>query len=292
VSQRFRFGVAGALGIVLLLFAIYVVPIVPGVPRTQAELKFSVLDTVGDPLVCVGWGMPNPPFTPDTEYPRIVANLPTYLAIIRHERLPPTPLTHEDVVAVYRAWLKLNAVQLRWRNGYYEFELFPGPSPSEQLRNAILGKVDLAGRVYDVHHGADFGACPICLISTTPIATPDGSLPVSRIAVGMHVWSLDASGHRIDVGVARVVVRIDAPGSELIHLTLADGRELTASAPHRLADGRTLGSLRIGDPVDGAHVIAVRPIPDIDGRTYDLLPSSETGEYWAGGVLLQSTMHG
>ena len=93
----------------VLATAIYIVPGLPGVPRSPAELKFAVIAEVGDPLVCTGWGIPNASFSPYTEYPRIVANLPTYLAILRHTKLPPGPLTDDQVVTVYRAWLKLEA---------------------------------------------------------------------------------------------------------------------------------------------------------------------------------------
>jgi hypothetical protein len=275
---------------VIVVFAIYILPVLPGVPRSQAELKFSVIDRVGDPMVCTGWGVPNPPFTPDTEYPRIVADLPTYLAILRHERLPPTLLSQPQVATVYRAWLKLNAVVLTWRDGYYNFKLYPGPWPSEQLENDTIGRVDLFGRVYDVREGPDMGACPICLAKMTLIATPIGPVPITRLAAGMHVWSVDSSGRPVEAIVMRVAARNDVAGSELVHVALADGRNLTASAPHRLADGRPIGSLQAGDPVAGVRVVAVDLVPDLGGSTYDLLPSGDTGEYWADGILLQSTL--
>jgi len=72
--------------------------------------------------------MPNPRFNPYGEYPRIVADVPTYLAILRREHLPPTPLTNDQIVAVYRDWLKVNAVRLDWRGGYYDFTMFPAPA--------------------------------------------------------------------------------------------------------------------------------------------------------------------
>ena len=73
-------------------------------------------------------------------------------------------------------------------------------------------------------------------------------------------------------------------------MVLADGRRLTASPLHPIGDGRTLGSLQVGDRVDGVAVTRVEAVPDLLGRTYDLLPAGPTGEYWAGGILLRSTL--
>jgi len=273
-----------------LRIVIYWLPVLPFVPRTSADLKFSVIDEVGEPLVCTGWGMPNPRFNPYGEYPRIVADVPTYLAILRREHLPPTPLTNDQIVAVYRDWLKVNAVRLDWRGGYYDFAMFPGPSPSEGLRQEMVGKVDLFGRVYDVHQGEGLGACPICLTGNSPIATPTGPVAVSRIEVGMHVWSASPAGLRIDAVVVKTASRLDAPGSEVLHVALADGREITASPPHRIADGRAIGGLRVGDRIDGVSITRIDVVDDSLGRTYDLLPSGPTGEYWVDGILVQTTL--
>jgi len=76
----------------------------------------------------------------------------------------------------------------------------------------------------------------------------------------------------------------------MIHIVLADGRQLTASAPHEIADGRSLGSLTVGDQIDGVTITALEVVGDSSGHTYDLLPSGETGEYWANGILMRSTL--
>ncbi len=262
----------GVLALLLLLgVAIYVVPVLPFVPRSVADLKFSVIDTVGEPLVCTGWGIPNPDFNPYGEYPRIVSDAPTYAAIIRHE-------------------LKLYAVRLSWDGSGYDFAMFPGPTPSEALRNEMVGKVDVLGHVHDVHQGSAMGACPICLAASSVISTPSGPIPVSKIAVGMHVWSADADGRHVDAVVVETTSRLAAPGSELIRVVLADGRQITASAPHEIADGRSLGILSVGDEIDGIAVTRLDRVDGSFGFTYDLLPSGATGEYWADGILMRSTL--
>ena len=281
----------GVLALLLLLgFAIYVVPVLPFVPRSMADLKFSVIDSVGEPLVCTGWGSPNPRSNPYGDYPRIVSDAPTYAAIIRHERLAPIPLTNDQIVAVYRDWLKLKAVRLSWDGSGYDFAMFPGPTPSEALRHEIVGKVDALGHVHNVHQSSAMGACPICLTAGSVISTPSGPIAVSKIAVGMHVWSADADGRFVDAVVVETTSRLAAPGSELIRVVLADGRQITASAPHEIADGRSLGILSVGDEIDGAAVTRLDRVDGSFGVTYDLLPSGATGEYWADGLLMRSTL--
>ncbi len=58
----------------------------------------------------------------------------------------------------------------------------------------------------------------------------------------------------------------------------------------KLADGRTLGSILPGDFVDGAQVIIAERIPYKGAYTYDILPSGDTGTYWANGVPVRSTI--
>jgi hypothetical protein len=80
------------------------------------------------------------------------------------------------------------------------------------------------------------------------------------------------------------------PGNVMVHVRLADGREVWASPGHRTADGRPLGALAVGDPIDGSHVTLWELVPYGGDRTYDLLPAGPTGDYWANGILLASTL--
>ena len=77
----------------------------------------------------------------------------------------------------------------------------------------------------------------------------------------------------------------------VIRLTLADGRSVTASPGHPLADGRTLG----GAPARGCRSTAAACVGlesiDYDApETFDLVVSGETGIYLAGGIPLGSTL--
>jgi hypothetical protein len=79
-------------------------------------------------------------------------------------------------------------------------------------------------------------------------------------------------------------------GHLMVHVRLADGRELLASPGHRTADGRPLGSLATGDEVDGSKVTLWELVLYDGSLTYDLLPAGPTGDYWANGILLSSTL--
>jgi hypothetical protein len=76
----------------------------------------------------------------------------------------------------------------------------------------------------------------------------------------------------------------------VIHLVLVDHREVWVSTGHPTADGRIVGNLSVGDYYDGAKIISADLVPYWDHYTYDLLPDSDTGYYWANDVLLGSTL--
>ena len=75
----------------------------------------------------------------------------------------------------------------------------------------------------------------------------------------------------------------------LIRVVLADGRSVVASPGHPSSDGRRIGALTPGDLLDGSRVVTIDVLP-YSGDTWDLLPRSSTGTYWADGVLLGSTL--
>jgi hypothetical protein len=73
-------------------------------------------------------------------------------------------------------------------------------------------------------------------------------------------------------------------------MLLSDGRELWASPGHPTADGRKLGDLQTGDLLDGAHINLIEHLTYDEIATYDLLPSGDTGSYWANEILMGSTL--
>lgn len=98
-------------------------------------------------------------------------------------------------------------------------------------------------------------------------------------------------------GAAIVAVPISRIGStrvyhhEVLKIALDDGTTLEISAGHPLASGKPLSSLAEGSYVDEQHrVISIERIPYTYDRTYDILPVSGTGTYFAAGTLLGSTL--
>jgi hypothetical protein len=92
-------------------------------------------------------------------------------------------------------------------------------------------------------------------------------------------------------GVVTALGSATAPRDhQVVLLELAEGRWVTASRGHPLADGRPIGALHVGDQIDGSRVIAAARITYGGGRTYDLAVSGQTGLYLAGGIPLMSTL--
>jgi hypothetical protein len=131
--------------------------------------------------------------------------------------------------------------------------------------------------------------CPVCLPQGTLIATPRGAVLVESVRAGTVVWSLDASGRRVAVPVVSVG-STPVVHHQIVEILLGDGRTVAASYGHPDVTGRLLGSLAAGDKLDGTPVVKVTVVPYRGDRTYDLLPDSATGVYFADGVPLESTL--
>ncbi len=255
-----------------------------GSPLTVDQLKFKVMDSVGVPVFC------DPDFYPiarlggeqasaDTYYPQIRANTELYAAIVAHENLPSGDLDEAQKLTVYRAFKRLRALVL---------------TKSGDTNNAVElvdGSVRIDG-VVTITSRAPSGMppCPICLAAATLIATPNGDVAVTNIRPGVLVWTADSDGRRVAARVVEVGSMEVPAGHMMVHLRLADGRELLASPGHRTADGRPLGSLAAGNEVDGSQITLWELVSYAGARTYDLLPAGPTGEYWADGILLSSTL--
>jgi hypothetical protein len=113
---------------------------------------------------------------------------------------------------------------------------------------------------------------------------------VTDIEPGLVVWTAMADGTRIAAPVLEVGSMQVPASHRMVHLVLADGRELLASPGHRTAGGRQLGSLATGESLDGSTIVRWELVPYSGERTYDLRPAGGTGTYWANGILLSSTL--
>ncbi len=132
--------------------------------------------------------------------------------------------------------------------------------------------------------------CPICLASNTEVATPTGNHNVKDIKMGMLIWSLNKNGEKVASTVIKISHTPVPRTHRVIHLTLSDKREVWVSPNHPTVDGRTIQELQKGDLYDRSYVQSTELIPYWDTNTYDILSDSDTGYYWANGILLGSTL--
>ena len=269
---------------------------VVGTPLTVPEMKFAVMDAVGKPQYC------DPDFWPLAvqempralqQYPAIKADTVTYDAILRHENLPLGDLTDDQKLTVYRAWKLQRALVLTetYSGQEYVFDYRVLSGTETDAYEVVHGFVRVDGVVsVSTRTATGRPICPICLASSTQIATPGGPVRVTDVRVGTIVWTQAADGSRVAVPVI-ATGSMDAPvGHLMVHIVLADGRELMVSPGHRTADGRQAGDLRVGDQLDGSTITTWELVPYAGGRTYDLLPAGATAFYWANGIPMSSTL--
>jgi hypothetical protein len=265
-------------------------------PRTTAELKVALIEEFGQLWYC------DPDYYPvarDDEkrlaierFDEIRADQDAFAAILAHFGWDGGPFSDDQKLRIYRLWKQLNAMFLeRTDGGAFAFDLSFLKQADEESGWHIRGTIARDGEIsVDMREPGSPPNCPICLARGVMIATPDGPRRVQTMRVGDAIWTVDAAGHRIR-GQVLTVGSMRAPRAhQVVQLRLDDGRVLRASPGHPLADGRLLGTLRIGDRVDGARVIGVRRLPYGNGATYDLLAGGPTGSYWANGIILDSTL--
>ncbi|TMC00309.1 MAG: hypothetical protein E6J40_02285, partial [Chloroflexi bacterium] len=249
-------------------------------PLTIDQVKFKVIDAVGAPIFC------DPDFYPIVRAGGEEASA-DYAAIVAHEHLPSSGDLNEDQkLILYKAFKRLRALVLTKSGVSYTFEMrVKGQSAGavELIDGSVRvdGVVTVASRKPSARP-----PCPICLASGTLIATPSGEVRVTDLRPGMLVWSVGGNGERVAEPVVEVGSMVVPAGHLMVHVRLADGRELLASPGHRAGDGRPLGSLSAGDALDGSLVVQWELVPYTGLRTYDLLPAGPTGRYWANAILL------
>jgi hypothetical protein len=269
---------------------------VPTTPLGMADLKYALLARFGPISWC------DPDFYPvahqdeqqsaDEHFAQIRADTQTYDAITAHLGLDPNvELSPAERLAVYRDWKLLNAVVLTPVGEAFGFDLITITDQTTGRGQHTTGTIDALGTIAIEQQEPDgLRPCPICLARGTRIDTPNGSVPVETLSVGDLVWTSDLSGNRIVAPLIETGSTSVARSHEVVHLVLDDGREVWVSPGHSLADGRPVGALVPGDVVGGARVTSAELVPYAGGATFDVLPAGPTGDYWANGVLLSSTL--
>ena len=269
------------------------IPTLLSATLSPTELKYKVLDQFPDFFFC------DPDFYPvarDDEaslalqrFPELQTNQEEFQAILNHNGLSgSTTFTDDQKLLIYRDYKKLNAVYFELVGDKYQFQIQTGSESQQGF--AIKGNIDGNGSIIVMERNSSFPTCPICLAVGTLIDTPRGAIPVENLRVGDLVWTSNEAGERVPGRILKIGnVRVPAR-HQVIHVVLSDGRELWASPGHPTTAGRNLGDLRVGDLLDGAPITRLEQVPYKGTLTYDLLPSGETGYYWANGILMGSTL--
>jgi hypothetical protein len=141
----------------------------------------------------------------------------------------------------------------------------------------------------------ELGTCPVgcaplceCASPDTAIATPNGERAIASLQPGDEVYSVNEGAVTV-VPILRIhrkaVVR-----HHVMRIRLENGSVLEISAGHPTADGRTFADLRPGVELDGEPIVGAETIAYGYPYTYDILPASDTGTYFAEGVLIGSTL--
>lgn len=267
-----------------------------GAVLTQGELRLFLIDELGPLWYCDRDSYPvgrDEQAAARDGYDVMVADTELFPAVAAKLGIDPNANpTDAQKLELYRLWKMVQAIQLEpIGNARFRFDYLAQPPAGAIEGTRTAGIVDARGEItVEQQAAAGEPMCPICLSSGTLIETPDGAIAVERLRIGDTVWTLDRAGQRVP---GRVIALGSTPAPvdhHVIRLVLADGRTLSASPGHPLADGRTLADLRVGETLDGSRITALETIAYDGAETWDLAVSGETGIYLAGGIPLGSTL--
>lgn len=273
----------------------------PGTPQpppdtanyTLTQLKYLLSDEFGEPFYVDAdlYPIARPGVEEQhaaEQLPSISANTEEFPVLLQHIGLPKKPeYTPNETLAIYREHKKLiRGFQMTPFASGYSFSMRIKEGQGEQIEGTITNQ----GKITVTKREPSFNTYPICLAKGTLIDTPNGQVAVEKITIGMTVWTVDASGHRIAAGVTRTVSTPVPQDFQVMKVILSDGRMVTASPGHPTADSRAIGDYQVGDSLDGARVVSVERMKYLSGATYDILPAGASGKYWANGLLLMTTL--
>ena len=269
----------------------------PAPAQTAGQLRLRLIDQLGPRWYC---DPDEYPIAHGSEqeraierYPEMVAEGDVFTAVANQLGVDLSGnLTDTQKRAIYHLWKVAISIPLDpIGDGRYRFDYLAEPVGGAAEGTRTVGTIAVGGAMsIEQETSAGAPACPICLSLGTQIDAPGGSIAVERLRLGDPVWTLDEAGRR----TAGVVIALGStpapPTHHVVRLVLADGRTVTASPGHPLADGRLLGDLGVGDAVDGSTVVSADVIAYAGHETFDLVASGPTGLYLAGGIPLGSTL--
>lgn len=140
--------------------------------------------------------------------------------------------------------------------------------------------------------GGDGGPCHPCRCNgpETPILTEDGEKPIRALRKHDRVLSLHQG--RVQAVPILATQEVKVKHHSVARIQLQNGFVLEISGEHPTGDGRALFELFPGEKLGNATVESLTLVPYEGESTFDILPDSDTGTYFAGGLWLGSTMNG
>jgi len=84
--------------------------------------------------------------------------------------------------------------------------------------------------------------------------------------------------------------KIETKKHKILFIRLNDGTVLEISPEHLTSNGKKFKDLKLGDVIDGRLVVEIKLKNYNYKYTYDILPDSQSGNYFANGVLIGSTL--
>ena len=133
-------------------------------------------------------------------------------------------------------------------------------------------------------------SCPICLSQNSKILTPQGEKNVQDLKTGDKVYSADSNGKKVAVSILKTAKTYVGQDHKILHIVLSDNRSLYVSPGHPTAQGIDVAMLKTGNALDGGKIVSIELLNYKFEYTYDLLPESQTGTYYANGILMGSTL--
>src|SRR5687768_12029205 len=196
---------------------------------SPTELKYRVLDHFPDFFFC------DPDYYPiaredemvlaQQRFPELQANQEEFHVILSRNGLSGVnTFTDEQKLLIYRDHKKLNAIYFELVGDKFQFQIQTGTEEGQGF--FITGTIDGDGSIEIQQRDPSFVTCPICLAAGTRIDTPHGQIAVEDLEIGDLVWTLDASGKRIQATIT-ITTHVAVPASHrIVHVILNDGRDL------------------------------------------------------------------
>lgn len=150
---------------------------------------------------------------------------------------------------------------------------------SEEQKKFIQDAKKIESKNSPYYHGS-----ASCCSKDTKVLTTYGEKSISNIKVGDFVLTENNKFEKVIM-----INKVPVLNHMVLQLTFSDKTILKVSPNHPTADMRLVKDLKAGDLLT-KEIIEIKLIPYNYKYTYDILPDSLTGTYYANGILIGSTL--